>query len=119
MHRIPLHMVSEPCPEASEYITMSGVMCPRNLIECELFLKVLRKTTDAVFCDFSEVAQSCLNIAKKCMHMKSPSVLKMTLQSLNEIICRAPSASATCVDAILARSVLYMKSNQHAPFLSL
>ncbi|EDW96954.2 uncharacterized protein LOC6536670 isoform X2 [Drosophila yakuba] len=114
MHRIPLHMVSEPCPEASEYITMSGVMCPRNLIECELFLKVLRKTTDAVFCDFSEVAQSCLNIAKKCMHMKSPSVLKMTLQSLNEIICRAPSASATCVDAILARSVLYMKSNQHA-----
>ncbi|EDV48767.2 uncharacterized protein LOC6552411 isoform X2 [Drosophila erecta] len=114
MHRIPLHMVSEPCPEASEYITMSGVMCPRNLIECELFLKVLRKTTDAVFRDFSEVSQSCLDIAKKCMHIKCPSVLKMTFQSLTEIICRAPSDSPTCVDAILARSVLYMKSNQHA-----
>ncbi|XP_002041144.2 uncharacterized protein LOC6616807 isoform X1 [Drosophila sechellia] len=114
MHRIPLYMASEPRPEASEYITMSEVMCPRNLIECELFLKILRKTTDTVFLNFSEVAESCLNISKKCMNMKSPTVLKMTLQSLDEIICRAPSASPTCVDAIMARSVLCIKNNQNA-----
>nr|XP_017005087.2 uncharacterized protein LOC108062783 isoform X2 [Drosophila takahashii] len=114
MHRIPLPVVPDPCPEASECETMSRVMCPRNLIECELFLKVLQKETDAVFLGFSESAQGSLNISKECMRMKSPTVLKKTLQSLNEIISRAPSGTATFVDAILARSVLYMKSNQHA-----
>ncbi|XP_041565471.1 uncharacterized protein LOC108148393 isoform X2 [Drosophila elegans] len=113
MHRIPLHMVADPCPETSEYVTMSRVMCPRNLIECELFLKVLRKETDAVFHNFSESAQTSLNVSRKCMNMKNRDVLKKTSQSLDEIICRAPSGTTTFVDAILARSVIYMKSNQH------
>ncbi|XP_016991802.2 uncharacterized protein LOC108053609 [Drosophila rhopaloa] len=113
MHRIPLHMVSGPCPEASEYVTMSRVMCPRNLIECELFLKVLRKETDAVFHDFSENAQMSLNVSKECMNMKNSDVLMKTFQSLDEIICRAPSGTTTFVDAVLARAVMYMKSNQH------
>ncbi|XP_036674224.3 uncharacterized protein [Drosophila suzukii] len=114
MHRIPLPLVPDPRPEASEYVTMSKVMCPRNLIECELFLKVLQKETDAVFHGFSESAQSCLNLSKECMRMKNPIVLKKTTQSLDEIICRAPSGTTAYVDAILARSVLYMKTNQHA-----
>ncbi|XP_017085118.2 LOW QUALITY PROTEIN: uncharacterized protein LOC108117277 [Drosophila eugracilis] len=114
MHRIPLHMVSELCPEDSEYVTMSKVMSPRNLIECELFLKVLRKESEAVFGGFSISAQNSLDISKECLKMRNPKVLMKTLHSLDEIICRAPTATTTFVDAILARSLLYMKSNQHA-----
>ncbi|XP_017056142.1 uncharacterized protein LOC108098008 [Drosophila ficusphila] len=114
MHRIPLHMVASPSPEDSEYVTMSKVMCPRNLIESELFLKILQKETDAVFASFSDNAPSCLNISKECMNIKNPVLLMKTLQSLDEIICRAPSGTTTFVDAVLARSVIYMKSNQHS-----
>ncbi|XP_020815606.1 uncharacterized protein LOC110189742 [Drosophila serrata] len=113
MRRIPLYIAADPSPEDSEYETMTSVMCPRNLIECELFLKILRKETDAVFKYFARNADSCLTISKECLKMKDTDVMKMTLQNLNEIICRGPTDSIAFVDAILARSVVYLKNYEH------
>ncbi|KAH8247310.1 hypothetical protein KR038_002071 [Drosophila bunnanda] len=113
MRRIPLYIVSDPSPEDSEYETMTSVMCPRNLIECELFLKILRKETDAVFKYFAGNAESCLAISKECLKLKDTHVMKQTLLNLNEIICRGPTDSISFVDAILARSVVYMKNYEH------
>ncbi|KAH8294140.1 hypothetical protein KR054_008753 [Drosophila jambulina] len=114
MRRIPLYIVADPSPEASEYETMTSVMCPRNLIECELFLKILRKETDAAFNHFAGNAESCLALSKECLKFKDTHVTKQTLLNLNEIICRGPSNSTHFVDAIFARSVVYMKNCEHA-----
>ncbi|KAH8347478.1 hypothetical protein KR059_011421 [Drosophila kikkawai] len=114
MRRIPLYIAEDPSPEDSEYDTMTLVMCPRNLIECELFLKIMRKETDAAFKDFAENAESCLAISKKCLKLKDTHVMKQTLLNLNEIICRGPSESTSFVDAILARSVVYLQNCEHA-----
>ncbi|KAH8247107.1 hypothetical protein KR032_009510 [Drosophila birchii] len=113
MRRIPLYIVADPSPEDSEYETMTSVMCPRNLIECELFLKILRKETDAAFQNFAGNAESCLAIARECLKLKDTHVMKLTLLNLNEIICRGPSESISFVDAIMARSVVYMKNYEY------
>ncbi|KAH8331121.1 hypothetical protein KR067_011821 [Drosophila pandora] len=113
MHQIPLHLMDDPHPGAPECATMSMVLTPRNLIECELFVKVLKMETHAVFTHFAEIAPRCFAVAKEHMKNKDPTVLKLVFQLMNEIICRAPSGTHTFVDAILARSIHYMKNNRY------
>ncbi|KAH8383460.1 hypothetical protein KR009_008851 [Drosophila setifemur] len=112
MHQIPLHLAADPVSGDCEYVTMTKVMCPRNLIECELFLKVLKKETDRAFRHFAEIAPSCLTIGRSCMTSKDPDILKLIFMSLNENLCRAPSNTTTFMDSILARCIHYMRNNQ-------
>ncbi|XP_070138386.1 uncharacterized protein [Drosophila bipectinata] len=114
MHQIPVYLVEDPNPGAREYDTMSMVLTPRNLIESELFLKVLKKETDAVFNHFADIAPSCLVVAKENMDKKDPTILKLIFELMNEIICRAPCNTDTFVDAVLARSIHYMKRNRYS-----
>ncbi|KAH8314270.1 hypothetical protein KR074_008906 [Drosophila pseudoananassae] len=114
MHQIPVYLGEDPNPGAREYDTMSMVLTPRNLIESELFLKVLKKETDVVFKHFADIAPSCLVVAKENMDKKDPTILKLIFELMNEIICRAPCGTDTFVDAILARSIHYMKRNRYS-----
>ncbi|XP_017144239.1 uncharacterized protein LOC108156966 isoform X3 [Drosophila miranda] len=112
MHKFNLYQVTETCFEDSEYVTMSKVMCPRNRIESEIFIKLLKIETDEYFSKLSETSSNLLSSAVCCMKSK---ITEISKKRLNKIILRAPCYSIAFLDAILERS-LYSIRNQHYSF---
>ncbi|XP_022217946.2 uncharacterized protein LOC111071109 isoform X2 [Drosophila obscura] len=114
MHKFNVYQVTESCFEDSEYVTMSKVMCPRNLIESELFIKVLKKKTDEYFSLLSETSSSLLSSADCCMKSSNTEISKKGFQCLNKIIYRVPCNTTAFVDAILARSLHSIRNQRYS-----
>ncbi|KAH8306330.1 hypothetical protein KR018_007821 [Drosophila ironensis] len=112
MLQMPVNFDGDPLPEDPEYVTMSRVTSRRNIIESELFEKVLTMKSNAVFTHFANVAPYCLDMAKKLL--KSTQDVPMLIYHLtNEIICRSSCISQSYLSSVVARASYFAANNRH------
>ncbi|XP_068152803.1 LOW QUALITY PROTEIN: uncharacterized protein [Drosophila tropicalis] len=98
----------------SEYETMLKVVSPRNVIESELLIKVIKRQSEAFFKDFLLKSNDILDLAVQQMKSSYLEIRNKGLTLLNKVIYRVPcDGGPVFPGALLARAIYFVQTEKY------
>ncbi|XP_046865822.1 uncharacterized protein LOC6651442 [Drosophila willistoni] len=114
MYKFALYSLTGWYCGRSEYETMLEVMCPRNVIDSELLIKVIKKESEAFSKNFLLKSNDILDLAIEQIKSSDLDIRNKGLALLNKLIYRVPCDNGPVFPgALLARGIYFVQRQKY------